>query len=502
MGMRREFERCTPESVGIPSAAVLELLDKLEQDYTEIHSIMIMRHDRVAAEGWWAPYAPGLRHMMMSASKTFAGTAVGIAVREGITSLDERVADIFPEYLPEAVSENLAKVRVRDLLCMGSGSDHEVPVDQDWPRNLFQETEFAHEPGTEFLYNNAPATLLAYIIKRRAGLDLPEYLRERLFDKVGIDYDNVTWFKAPNGVSFAPGGLHCTTEDLLRLMRLYLRGGVWDGERILDEEYVELATGRRIDSSNIFGYAERDRFSDNVFGYGYMMWVSHGDMGYRAEGAYGQFGIVIPKLDMIVAITQTSSESPVSQTTLDQVWEFVGAVADAGLPADPEAQARLAKRLARLAVRADPHGVRGGLPQGKSYRMTGPGAKPYVLFYDPIRGGKEAEAMTGMTEFAFREDPKTRMVTMSATINGHGYELPVPTDGTRSLVRLPEMLYADEVMLSGYWQDASTFVVRFRWYETCFTKELAFRFVGDRCVVDERMVHGGDPDLATGLVAE
>lgn len=126
---------------------------------------------------------------------------------------------------------------------------------------------------------------------------MPEFLRERLFDKIGIDYQNITWFTAPNGTSFAPGGLHCITEDLLRLMRLYLHGGTWDGERILDEDYVRLATSKRIDSANIFGYAKRDRFSDNVFGYGYMMWMSHDDMGYRAEGAYGQFGIVIPKLE-------------------------------------------------------------------------------------------------------------------------------------------------------------------------------------------------------------
>lgn len=302
--MKQRFETAVPESLGIPSSAVYELIERLEEDYSEIHSFMIMRHDRIAAQGWWAPYAPDLRHMMMSASKTFSGTAIGIAVKEGITSLDEKVSDIFPEYLPENPNDNLIRITVSDLLCMGSGSDHEVPVDQNWPMNYFRETEFRYEPGTEFLYNNAPATLLALIIKKRTGLDLPEFLKDRLFAKIGIDYENLTWFKAPDGTTFAPGGLHCTTEDLLRLMRLYLHKGNWDGEQILAEEYVELATSKRIDSSNIFGYAEQDRFSDNVFGYGYMMWMSHDDFGYRAEGAYGQFGIVIPKLDMIIAITQ------------------------------------------------------------------------------------------------------------------------------------------------------------------------------------------------------
>ena len=87
--MKKRFEISSPESLGIPSSAVYEMIERLEEDYSEIHSLMIMRHDRIAAQGWWAPYAPDLRHMMMSASKTFSGTAIGIAVREGITSLDE-----------------------------------------------------------------------------------------------------------------------------------------------------------------------------------------------------------------------------------------------------------------------------------------------------------------------------------------------------------------------------------------------------------------------------
>lgn len=118
----------------------------------------------------------------------------------------------------------------------------------------FEQTTFAYEPGTSFLYINAPATLLA---------------------------------------------------------------------KILAEQFVDFTTSPQVDSSNIFGYAKLDRFSDNVFGYSGMMWISHGDLGYRAEGAFGQFGIVVPKLDLIIAITQSLTESPVSQTTLDQVWEFV-----------------------------------------------------------------------------------------------------------------------------------------------------------------------------------
>ena len=500
--MRKEFSRETPELLGIPSLAVSKLIDNLEKDYTEIHSLMIMRHDQIAVEGWWSPYAPNLRHMMMSASKTFSGTAIGIAVREGITSLDERIAETFPEYLPQNVNENLLNITVSDLLCMGSGSDHEVPVDQKWPGNYFQETEFKYKPGTEFLYNNAPATLLALIIKKKTGLDLPEYLKERLFDKIGIDYDNVTWFKTPNGTTFAPGGLHCTTEDLLRLMRLYLHNGNWDGEQILDEEYVKLATSKRIDSSNIFGYAEQDRFSDNVFGYGYMMWMSHDDLGYRAEGAYGQFGIVIPKMDMIIAITQTSSESPVSQTTLDDVWEFVKEIKEEELPIDPDDSQRLQNRLSRLSIKQDPCDSFGEFPdERKIYRVTGKGPAPYVLFYDPIRDYPNAKSMDGITEFSFQKEEKQNCVRMHTVINHHEYDLKIPVDGTRNTVVLTEMIYASLVMLSGYWKNKNTFCVRFRWLETCFTKELQFHFEKEKCVIDEVMVHGDDPDLRKSIEA-
>lgn len=499
---KTEFIRSTPESVGISSQSILKLIDRLEEDYSEIHSLLIMKHDQIVAEGWWQPYSPAMRHTMMSASKTFSGTAIGIAVKEGITSLDEKIADIFPEYIPNNANENLKNIKVQDLLCMGSGSEPEVPVDQNWPMNYFKDTDFKYKPGSEFLYNNAPATLLALIIKKRTGQNLPEFLKERLFEKIGIDYDNVTWFTAPNGTTFAPGGLHCTTEDLLRLMSLYLHDGNWDGEQILDEEYVKLATSKRIDSSNIFGYAEADRFSDNVFGYGYMMWISHSDMGYRAEGAYGQFGIVIPKLDMIIAITQTSSESPVSQTTLDYVWEFVNTVSNEVIPEDTKTVRILENRLSRLSVKRDPVNPDGIFPHpGKIYKTEGKGAAPYVLFYDPVRAYKQAETMTGLSEFSFKKEGKNPFnIRMHCIINGNVYDLNIPIDGNRAHHRIPEMLYASEVLLSGYWQDENTFNTRFRWYETCFTKELSFRFTDNGCIVNEKMIHGDDPDLRNEIV--
>ena len=494
---RKEFPRCAPEAVGVPSAAVMRLIDRMEEDFTEVHSLMVYRKGHICAEGWWAPYTPGLRHTMMSCSKTFAGTAIGIAVTEGILSLDERIVDLFPEVVPEKPSENLKNVTVRHLLCMGSGVAYENPVGPDWIRTFFH-LEFPHAPGSSFLYNNAPATLLAAVITRKTGLSLEEYLRPRLFDKIGIDYENLRWFHAPDGTTFAPGGLHCTTEDLMRLMLLYKQGGVWEGKRILSAAYVEEATRPQISTAEIFGgsYVKtgKERISDNAFGYGYMMWMSRFPGVYRAEGAYGQFGIVFPEKDMIVAITQSCPESPVSQTTLDYVWEFAAQVAEDcdSLPPSDDAAA-LQSCLSRLAIPAEPFAPFGAFPHpGRVYRAKDSGAHPESLFYDPIVLSPEAETVTGITAFSMTPISGKTEVQIDAVINGAPYSLMIPTDGSRVIAEIPE-LYLSLAALSGYWKAEHIFSVRFRWMESVFAAELDFAFEGEGCTVSVIPLRGSFP---------
>ena len=152
--MRKEFERVAPEAVGIPSAAVEWLLDRLEGGgFTEPHGLMLMRHGKVFAEGWWAPYAPGIRHGLQSHTKTYAATAVGIAYTEGLLRLDERVIDIFPEAAPAQPSENLRKLTVRDVLCMSCGMDTMPRPTKDWIRD-FLAIPVNHVPGTTYMYNS------------------------------------------------------------------------------------------------------------------------------------------------------------------------------------------------------------------------------------------------------------------------------------------------------------------------------------------------------------
>ena len=225
--MRKEFERVTPESVGIRSKAIMDYIDALERSNTEMHGLMIMRHGKICAEGWWQPFAPGLRHGLQSHTKTYAATAVGIAYTEGILRLDERLIDIFPEESPAQPSENLKKLTVCDVLCMGCGMDTMPCPTEHWIRD-FLHTPVVHEPGTTYMYNSVGSSILGAIVRKKTGEGLHEYLTKRLFRKIGIDPENIRWYYMPDGMETGGGGMLATTEDNLRLMKLYADGGVWE----------------------------------------------------------------------------------------------------------------------------------------------------------------------------------------------------------------------------------------------------------------------------------
>ena len=302
---RKEFERVSPEEVGIPSASVEKLLDRLEEGWTEPHGLMIMREGKVFAEGWWSPYAPGIIHGLQSHTKTYAATAVGIAVAEGILKLDERVIDIFPDKAPAEPSENLKLLTVRDVLCMGCGMETMPRNDsEDWIRE-FLETPVVHKPGTAFMYNSMGSTLLGAMVRAKSALGLIDYLKPRLFDKIGICAEALKCSKMRDGMEIGGGGLYAATEDNLRLLKLYLDGGVWDGERILSEEYVRLATTLQNESAT--ERAVNPPAEDNFVGYGFQIWMCRPEGVYRADGAMGQFTIVFPKYKMVLAITENAS---------------------------------------------------------------------------------------------------------------------------------------------------------------------------------------------------
>ncbi len=478
---RKEFERVTPEAVGVPSAAVDWLLDRLEEGWTEPHGLMLMRHGKVFAEGWWNPYAPGIRHGLQSHTKTYAATAVGIAYTEGLLSLDERIIDIFPDKAPAEPSENLKMLKVRDVLCMGCGMDEMPRPSLDWIRD-FLAVPVKHVPGTTYMYNSTGSTLLGAIVREKTGLGLHDYLKPRLFDKIGICAENLRWMRMPDGMEVGGGGLLATTEDNLRLMKLYADGGVWDGERILAEDYVALATTLQNESAT--EEAVNPPAKDNFVGYGYQIWMCRPKGVYRADGAMGQFTIVVPDRDMIIAITENASGAHWAQKTLDIMWEFLERLPGAdALPENAEASGRLARRLRSLSLPNEPFapfGTRRELVDGARWNV----ARGTLLLGDMMRffmsGGMPP---AGISQFSFRftEDA----CDFSYALGGAEYTLTAAMDGSRRR----NLIDGTQLLASAYWRSDDTLRLVCRNVEGCHKKLLDFRFCGTSCLITEEGGH-------------
>ena len=482
--MRKEFPRTTPEGVGIPSASIEWLLDRLEEGWTEPHGLMIMRHGKVCAEGWWAPYASGIRHGLQSHTKTYAATAVGIAYTEGLLKLTDRIVDIFADEIPENPSENLKKLTVRDVLCMGCGMDTMPRPSKDWIRE-FLATPVNHVPGTTFMYNSTGSTFLGAIVRKLTGLGLHDYLKPRLFDKIGIDAENLRWITMPDGMEIGGGGLFATTEDNLRLMKLYADGGVWEGERILAEDYVKLATSKQNDSAT--ERAVNPPAEDNFVGYGFQIWMCRPKGVYRADGAMGQFTIVFPERDMLLAITENASGSTggaMPQKALDTIWKWLDSLPRAEtetLPEDPEASAHLARRMQMLALPAPRRSPESPLQEkisGSTYAVT----DGYFALSDAgmvrFMSGEDRPSGAKALSLTFGENA----CTLTCLIDGKPQSLTAATDGTRLRNELPGM--PSIALCSGCWEAEHVFRITLRMVETCNETSVTFTFSGDQARVE------------------
>lgn len=346
MADTRPLPTSTPRDQGVDARGVQAFLDALEAHPTiEPHSLMLLRHGRVVAEGWWAPYARDRRHLLYSLSKSFTSTALGFAVEEGLVSLDDTVLSHFPELDAEVTDPRSRRMLVRHVASMASGHrdetlDRALAVDPRHPVRGFLLLPPDEEPGTVFAYNQPCTYAVASIVARRSGQGLTEYLRPRLLDPLGIG--EVAWHRDHAGLELGFSGLHATTDAVARLGQLYLDRGRWDGEQLVPEAWVEQATRGHVATDG------QGRPVDWSQGYGFQFWVSR--YGYRGDGAYGQLCVVLPEHDAVLAMTAATEAM---QEVLDAAWEhLLPALADDARhgPAAQDADDALAARLAALAL--------------------------------------------------------------------------------------------------------------------------------------------------------
>jgi CubicO group peptidase (beta-lactamase class C family)/predicted glycoside hydrolase/deacetylase ChbG (UPF0249 family) len=339
--------RSTPEAEGVSSQHILKFLDAAAASDHEFHSIMIVRHGKVIAEGWWNPYRADLPHTMYSVSKSFAATAVGFAVAEKKLSVEDKVVSFFPKEAPTYNDPNLAALRIKDLLSMTAGQQPDptgpVVVSENWART-FLSTPIVHQPGSQFLYNSAATYMLSAIVQQVTGEKIIDYLKPRLFQPLGIE--GIDWEVSPQGENTGGWGLRLKTEDMAKFGQLFLQKGNWKGKQILPTSWIEEASTMKIMQNPNATQAAKDS-SDWLQGYGYQMWRSRNNS-YRGDGAFGQYILVLPEKDAVIIIT---SETANMQTELNLVWKYLlPAFQDKKIPSDAKAYKQLKARLATLAL--------------------------------------------------------------------------------------------------------------------------------------------------------
>ncbi|WP_258371013.1 serine hydrolase [Curtobacterium sp. MCBD17_021] len=338
--MTTTFRRTSPSALGIDAAGIDAFVSALgSTPAVEPHSLMVLRHGAVAAEGWWAPFAPERVHLLYSLSKSFTAAAVGIAVRAGLVDLDATVISHFPELDAEVTDERTRRMRVRHLLAMASGHRAETidRAEATDPTNTvrgFLLLPPDEEPGSVFAYNQPCTYTLGEIVRRVSGETLLDFLRPRLFAPLGID--DFAWLRDDRGAELGYSGGFARTEAIAALGQLYLQRGVQDGERILDEDWVDQATSAQVPNPDEVN-------PDWSRGYGFQFWMDR--HGFRGDGAYGQFCVVLPEQDVVVAMTGQSTDM---QAVLDAVWAHLLPAVDR--PGSVDADDRLRDRLAALAL--------------------------------------------------------------------------------------------------------------------------------------------------------
>ena len=459
----------SPEALGVSSSELLAFVEAADTKIDAMNSFMLVRHGQVVAEGWWSPYDAASPHSLYSLSKSFTSTAVGMAIAEGKLSLDDDVLKFFPEDAPAEQGKNLKAMRVSDLLRMSTGHQEEPrrTADQPWARTFLAQP-VPHKPGTHFLYNTSATYMLSGIVQKATGATLLDYLQPRLFGPLGIEHP--TWEASPQGISAGGYGLSVRTEDIAKFGQLYLQKGKWAGKQIVPEAWVDAATARQTSNGS-------NPKSDWDQGYGYQFWRCRNGA-YRGDGAFGQYCIVLPEQDAVIAITSGVRDM---QGVLDLVWDkLLPALKPSPTAPDEANRDKLASKLKGLSLRPQESPSSPAMATGKRYSFPTNDQKLEAI---TLEGSGEA------TTLVVRVAGSDRRIACGA--------------GSWKKGRFAFGPLADQpAAASGGWTAGDTYAAKVCFYETPFLASVRLKFSGDEVRFDARSNVGFGATASPQLVGK
>lgn len=286
--------KTTPEHGGIHSCHIKEWLQGIEAAGLSTHDIIIARGNEILFENYRPPFHADFLHRMYSVTKSFVAIAIGFAMQDGLLGLDDPIGKYFPDELEGNPDPNMGAQTIRQMLMMSTpkkGRSWFSARSDDRVSEYFRHTTTTAPCGSAFMYDSAGSFILGALVERLTNVRLIDYLREKLFDRIGISKE-AHFLLCPGGHSWGDSALIAKPRDLLLAARFMLCGGCWNGEQLLDAEYARVATSKQIDTS-----ANRAGFDGQ--GYGYQIWKSYDDS-FLFNGMGCQFALCIPGSDIIM----------------------------------------------------------------------------------------------------------------------------------------------------------------------------------------------------------
>jgi len=334
----RGFQISAPEKQGMDSRKLIQIAEFHQKAHkrnpdVSVDSISIYRHGVNVANFVFNPlYTKDELHVIHSVTKSIMSALIGIAVeKDFIDSVDTPFVDFFPGKQETIKDERMRTVRLKDLLSMQTGirsRDYalyrweglfDMQKSDDWVSYIMG-LPLDAEPGTRYDYSNMSSFLLSAIIAETTGMDTLSFARKHLFDPLGIK--DVRWEVSPQGYHMGYARMWLKPDDMAKIGLLYLQKGYWDGAQIISEAWVTESVTPHAFPKNLVDVMDADGNKDKRLttaqwrganfvrpftdGYGYQWWLDK-DGSYSAVGVSGQYVMVVPQQNLVIAITSSSS---------------------------------------------------------------------------------------------------------------------------------------------------------------------------------------------------
>ncbi len=309
----RYFHRSIPENYGISSKRLYNMLCELEAEQrANIHNLIVVAGGEVICECSRDGYGSNIWHLSHSMSKTVTGMAIGVLSDDGLLSVDDKLIKFFPD-IPYK-DKRFSQITVEHLLSMQSGvpfAEAGSVTETGWSEAFFA-SSLKFTPGTSFSYNSMNSYILGKIVTAITGKSLSEFLDERIFGPLGIK--NYFWEIGPEGVEKGGWGLFLSPESWAKIGWMLLNDGVFEGQRILSEEWCERSTTMHAVAPMV----------DGDFNYAYQLWVGRNSEEILFNGMLGQNVWICPKNNLVVVINSGNNELFQLSPAMDIIRKYLG----------------------------------------------------------------------------------------------------------------------------------------------------------------------------------